>query len=138
MNGNFVLIISYLFNRLNKEVSFIKLHWLHSCETSCSHLYFLSFPFMMMYLYTLKMKFKTYSNSNNTLEDVKWISPIPNTYLPIQKSKLCLYSENNTSLWQTNSWIGDSLWNKVSAEFGLYAPKQSSSFLLVSNGHTTG
>lgn len=61
----------------------------------------------MMHLYTLKMKFKTYSNSNNTLEDVKWISPMPNTYLLIQKSKLCLYSENQASLWQTNSWIGE-------------------------------
>lgn len=63
---------------------------------------------------------------------------MPNTYLPIQKSKLCLYSENQASLWQTNSWIGDSLWNKVSAEFGLYAPIQSPSFLVVTNGHTTG
>lgn len=63
---------------------------------------------------------------------------MPNTYLPIQKSKLRLYSENQASLWQTNSWIGDSLWNKVSAEFGQYAPEESSSFLLVSKGHTTG
>lgn len=46
--------------------------------------------------------------------------------------------KNQASSWQINSWIGDSLWNKVSAEFGLYAPKWSSSFLLVFNGHTIG
>lgn len=34
--------------------------------------------------------------------------------------------------------IGDSLWNKISAEFGLSSAKQPSSFSLVPSGHTTG
>lgn len=42
----------------------------------------------MMYLYVFKMKFKTYSNHSNTLGDVKSVSLIPNTYFPIQKSKI--------------------------------------------------
>lgn len=111
----FLLIISYLFNTLNKEVSFIKLHWLHSRKTTCSHLYVLSFHLMIMYLYIFKMKLKTCRNHSNTLGYVY-----------------------QASLRQTNYRIGDSLWNKISAEFGLYSPKWPSSFLLVPNGHTMG
>lgn len=69
------------------------------------------------------------------------LSEYPQSPTPISQFRNKKYvskSENQASLWQTNYCIGDSLWNKNSAEFGLHAPKRPSSFLLVPNGHSTG